>query len=76
MAQPETDRHGPYICEQCCLDTTDKNDGTFIGLQAVTVIELTPGGGAPTARRGCWRKGRPKIEPRGLFYDFDPQRLT
>ena len=33
---------GPYICEQCCLDAADKNDGTFIALQAVTVIELTP----------------------------------
>ena len=33
---------GPYICEQCCLDAADKNDGTFIALQAVTVIELAP----------------------------------
>ena len=33
---------GPYICEQCCLDAADKNDGTFIALQAVTVIELVP----------------------------------
>ena len=33
---------GPYICEQCCLDATDKNDGILIALQAVTVIELVP----------------------------------
>ena len=41
MAQPEADRWA-YICEQCCLDAADKNDGTFIALQAVTVIELAP----------------------------------
>ena len=32
---------GPYVCEQCRLDTRSGNDSTLT-MQAVTTIELTP----------------------------------
>ena len=32
---------GPYVCEQCRLDTCSGNDST-LPIQAVTTTELTP----------------------------------
>ena len=60
---------GPYVCEQCRLDACGGNDATLT-MQAVTTIELAPCGRVRQLRGSVVRgKGRPKIEPSGLFYE-------